>query len=429
MAIRNRWRLLLAVLLAVAACGGQSSGDSTAETSAPDEIEAAAEASTAAAQPTTTSTATSVPSTSEGSESPPAARPESLPATGNLTVHFLDVGQGDATLLVGEGAAILIDTGRHDRSDLVPALSSLGVTHLDLVIITHAHADHIGQLHRVLDQIPVDEVWMSGTPHTTRTFERAVDALEGSDAAYAEPRSGDYADIGGIRIEVLNPVRLSGDLHDDGLVVRVVHGGVRFLFTGDAEADTEAAIVNRHSTGVAAEILQVGHHGSRTSSTTYFLGVVQPVVAVYSAGADNSYGHPHPEAIERLEASGSEIYGTAIHGRVTIHSDGMSWSVTTGRAAPVATGSPTTTQPRAPPTTTAPHPPPPSSGGGCVAGQVDINSASFEDLQRIIHVGPERATQIQNLRPFSSVDALTRVNGIAEARLRDIKHQGVACVG
>jgi competence protein ComEC len=271
----------------------------------------------------------------DGSSSPAAPAgpsPSPSPPADELAVHFLDVGQGDATLLVADDAdgsevAMLVDAGRHDRDDLVPVLDALGLERIDLVVITHGHSDHIGQLPQVLEGFDVDEVWMSGTPHTTRTFERAVSAIEASDAAYAEPRSGDHAYLGPLRIEVLHPVELTGDHHEDSLVVRVVHGEVRVLFTGDAEAATERDLVERHGNGLRAEIYQVGHHGSRTSSNTEFLARVRPRLAVWSAEADNRYGHPHPEATDRLDATGAMILGTAIHGRITVVSDGQDFEV------------------------------------------------------------------------------------------------------
>jgi competence protein ComEC len=141
-------------------------------------------------------------------------------------------------------------------------------------------------------------------------------------------------------------------------------------------------------------------------------------VAVYSAGAGNQYGHPHPEVIERLRAAGVEIYGTDVHGSVTVTTDGTTWRVQTARAAAPATA------PDPPP-----PPPPAPSTGGCAPGQVDINTASPSELERIIHIGPARAADIVRLRPFHSVDDLVRVSGIAAVRLQDIKAQGVACVG
>src|SRR5690606_12325294 len=115
---------------------------------------------------------------------------------GLLTVHFIDVDQGDATLIQADDVVILIDAGRHDRSDVVPYLRSIGIKSIDLLVGTHPHADHIGQFPEVLRAFPVKEVWLSGDVHTSRTFERAIDAILESDAGYHEPRAGERFQFG-----------------------------------------------------------------------------------------------------------------------------------------------------------------------------------------------------------------------------------------
>ena len=267
----------------------------------------------------------------DGTPAAPGAS-DPAPPEGELAVHFLDVGQGDAALLLHEDARILIDTGDHRGSEVVTALRRLGIDRLDLVIVSHPHADHLGQFDRVLAAVAVDEVWWSGSVATTRTFERAVASLESSTAAYEEPRAGDRARFGPVEVEVLHPRRGASlrDLHDAMLVVRVTHGDVRFLFTGDAEAAVEARLLADPS-AVRAEVLKVGHHGSRTSTTPAFLAAVAPSVAVYSAGAGNRYGHPHDEVVARIEAAGIELLGTDRAGTVIVSTDGRAITVRTQR--------------------------------------------------------------------------------------------------
>ena len=254
-------------------------------------------------------------------------------STDDLAVYYLDVGQGDATLLVHDEVAMLIDAGRWQASDVVPFLRSRGVESLDLVVITHPHADHIGQFDQVMDAFDVEEVWWSGSATTSQTFERSIAALERSDARYEEPRSGDVASIGPLLLEVVNPpVGVDvGDLHDANLAVRITYGEVRFLFTGDAERATEARMVAEVSTTLAADILQLGHHGSRTSTTPAFLAAVDPSVAIYSAGDGNSYGHPHGSVLDRLRDAGVSTYGTDVHGSITVRTDGATWTIGTER--------------------------------------------------------------------------------------------------
>lgn len=335
---------------------------------------------------------------------------------GTLVVHYLDVGQADATLLKGPDFTILIDAGDYQRNDVVPYLQSVGVTEIDLLIGTHPHADHIGQFPQVLSTFTVHEVWLSGDVHTTQTFERAIDAILASGAAYHEPRAGQVFTYGSIRLDVVNPATTTGNFHEGSIGVRAVYGMHRFMFTGDAEAHTEQAMINRGH-DLRAEFLQLGHHGSSTSTSDAFLDAVQPSVAIYSAGSNNQFGHPHADVISRLESRGITIFGTDTHGWIRIVTDGVSGgSITTQK-----------TPDEPPPATVTPIPTPtatPDTGGGCV----NLNTASFDDLQKIIHIGPDRAQQIISLRPFSSVDDLTRVSGIGSARLADIKAQGLACV-
>ncbi|MCC5950675.1 MAG: MBL fold metallo-hydrolase [Acidimicrobiia bacterium] len=264
-------------------------------------------------------------------DDPPAPGDDAALLEGELTVYFLDVGQGDATLLRAPDATVLIDAGRHDRSDVVDHLEDLGVTHIDVVVGTHPHADHIGQVADVLSTFEVNEVWMSGTPHTTQTFERTLDAIEDTGVAYEEPRAGDRTDVGSLSVTVLHPTVLTGNLHADSLVLRIDYGDVSFLFTGDAEGPTEADLVVSSAADLDVDVYQVGHHGSATSTTSAFLRAMSPSVAVYSAGAGNSYGHPHDVVVERLLDADVALYGTDVHGTVTVRTDGVTWSVTTER--------------------------------------------------------------------------------------------------
>jgi competence protein ComEC len=401
-----------------------------------DEEQAAAPTPTAEPTFTPTPEPSAEPADTESEDPEPADTAETLltsTAEGDLEIHFIDVGQGDATLLRTADVAVLIDTGRHDANDVVPYLRSVGVERLDVVAVTHPHADHIGQFDRVLDAMPVDEVWWSGSTHTTQTFHRALAALEASGAAYEEPRAGDVTTVGGLLFEFVNPpvgTNLT-DLHDASLSVRVTWGEVRLLLTGDAEAVTEQRMVAGHRDWLAAELYQVGHHGSSTSTTAALVEAVAPAVAVYSAGAGNSYGHPHGEVVDRLEAAGAAVYGTDVHGTVVVTTDGRTWSVMTESDAIVAAGDSGSGAPRAPPPTVVePAEPPaeaPAEASSCGPGQVNINTAGLEELQQIIHIGPARAQDIIQMRPFASVDALTRISGIAAGRLAEIRQQGMAC--
>ncbi|HEY8417604.1 MAG TPA: MBL fold metallo-hydrolase, partial [Limnochordales bacterium] len=369
---------------------------------------------------------------------------------GELVVHYLDVGQGDATLLQGPGVTILIDAGRHDRSDVVPHLEAAGVQSIDLFIGTHPHSDHIGQCAAVLERFPVREVWLTGHEHTTLTYERCLDAILATDARYHEPRAGETHTIGALRLEVLHPAQLTGDLNNDSIAVRVVYGSVVFLFTGDAEAEGEAAMLER-GLPLAAHILHLGHHGSRTSSTAAFLAAVAPQVAIYSAGSGNSYGHPHAEALERVASVALAVYGTDVNGTIRVTTDGQTYTVVPEKGGPVTlrmrlggdgrddpggagAGSDGARDAAEYEAAHAADDPDPAgdgvgfdAGAACGPGQINVNSASAEELTRLVHVGPVLAERIVALRPFTSVADLARVPGLGPARVAAIEAQGLAC--
>jgi len=257
-------------------------------------------------------------------------RADSANPGSHLAVYFFDVGQGDATLLAGPDFTILIDAGRHNRSEVVPYLRQAGVKSIDLLIGTHPHADHIGQFPQVLESFAVQDVWLCGNSSNTLTFSRAVDAIAQSGAGYHEPRAGEAYRIGSSYIEVLHPTELTSNLNDSSISVRVTFGEVAFVFTGDAEAKGEWEMVER-GMPLSAQILKMGHHGSRTSSHTGFLGAVRPKVAIYSCGTNNSYGHPHQEALDRVHSMGIEVFGTDRDGTIQVVTNGKHFKVLTER--------------------------------------------------------------------------------------------------
>jgi len=325
-----------------------------------------------------------------------------------LRVHFVDVGQGAAVLLEGAEGNVLVDVGQY--GDAAAYLDQAGIEEIDLAIATHAHADHIGGFVDVFESVEVHRIWYNGQEHVTLTFERFIDAVLESEADYHEPGRGDRATFGELSITVLHPegsaADYHGDLHDKNIVVRADYGDFSILLPGDAEADVERSLVERYGGELDSTVLKMGHHGSATSSSGEFVKAVAPEVAVYQAGADNRYGHPHDEAIARVSSAVAEeqIYGTDLHGTVVIESDGTEIDIVLetgpGDAAPAALAE-----------------------QACI----DINSAGPEELTEIIHIGEARAQEIVELRPFDSIDDLTRVPGIGPARLEDIREQGLLC--
>jgi competence protein ComEC len=249
---------------------------------------------------------------------------------GSVVLRHWDVGQADATLIDAPDATILIDAGHWEEDDVVGYLEAARVGSIDLLVLTHPHADHIGQAARVLETFPVTEVWMSGWVHETQTFDSVLDAVAASGAAVYEPRVGDIASYGDLQVEVLNPEAPLRDIHDN-IAVRVVFREFAAIYTGDAEVEHEAEMFGR-GVELEATVLQLGHHGSRTSSAPAFVEAVNPELAIYSAARDSPYGHPHREVVARFEDLEIPLYGTAEHGTIVITSDGRRYDVSYSRA-------------------------------------------------------------------------------------------------
>ncbi len=266
----------------------------------------------------------------------PTSVPSDTPApSGILQVHFIDVGQGDAILIQAPGGLAALIDGGEAGTGVVQYLQSKGVQRLNLVIATHPHTDHIGGLVEVLQTIPVDKVVTNGQMHTTSTYEHFLDAIASSGALYVEAKKGDTISLGDLNFDVLHPSSMQGeDLNDNSLVLRLVYGNIAFLFTGDAQSNAEADMVSSGSI-LKADILKVGHHGSRSSSSSIFLQAIQPAVAIYMAGAGNDYGHPHQETLAALKSIGAQIYGTDINGSITVTTDGNSYSVELSKQTPL----------------------------------------------------------------------------------------------
>lgn len=267
---------------------------------------------------------------------PIASAQTALPIAGigTLRVHFIDVEQGDSTLIQApDGTTALIDGG-YDNGLALQYLQAHGITHIDVMIASHPHADHIGGLVAILKAMPVGVVWASGANYTSGTYERFLDAIAQAKVPYREAKRGDSIPFGTLIFTVLHSELKARNLNDTSLVVHMTYGHISFLFTGDAEGPSEQAMLRQDKDSLRATILKVGHHGSYTSSSPAFLAAVKPHVAVYSAGKHNSYGHPHASTITNLCHAGALIYGTAIHGTVIISTSQEDFTVRTTNEAP-----------------------------------------------------------------------------------------------
>ena len=268
--------------------------------------------------------------------------PGPTPELGTLTVHFIDVGQGDSILLDFGDIEVLIDGG--DKSPgVISYIDDYVDGPLEVMVATHPHADHIGGLIAVLDAFEVDEIWLNGDTSTSQTYSQFMSAVNSEGAKVCVAKRGDTTQAGNLTFNVLHPVNLSGSINNNSIVLSLSYGQVDFLFTGDAEQEAEASMLTE-GTVPDVEVLKVGHHGSRTASSIQFLQVAKPECAIYMAGQGNSYGHPHQETIINLCEVGAEIYGTDIHGTITIMTDGETYNLLPSNNVPPVVCPTTTTR-------------------------------------------------------------------------------------
>ena len=260
---------------------------------------------------------------------------------GRLHVVFADVGNGDSVLIISpSGRQVLVDGGpqAQDAARLLGSGMPFWDRSLDVVVLTHGHADHITGLLEVLRRYDVGQIVEREAGHTTPDYLSWRHAVENEDAAVTQVQADQVIDLGdGATIEVLHPPEtlMSGtdsDLNNASIVLRVVYGGVSFLLTGDIFVEAEREILSS-GVDVRSTVLKVPHHGSRTSSSQEFVEQVSPSVAVISVGADNRFGHPHAETLDVLAryAPEARVMTTRDHGSIRFVTDGTTLSVETER--------------------------------------------------------------------------------------------------
>jgi beta-lactamase superfamily II metal-dependent hydrolase len=267
---------------------------------------------------------------------PPPAR-EAPP---QLRVDFIDVGQGDATLITSPaGKTVLIDGGPPDakpRAALLAFLKTRVRGPLDLIVLTHRHIDHLGSLRAVIETIGTRMFLDAPIANPIDERPRLMEALERANVPVRNATPGRTIDLGdGAVLTLLTPPdpsieRTRDPVNANSVVARLDYGSASFLFMGDAESSTERWLFDRRA-NLRAQVLKVAHHGSRYSSGARFLAAVKPAVAVVSVGATNEYHHPAPSTLARLEATGARILRTDLDGSVTIETDGCALSISAAR--------------------------------------------------------------------------------------------------
>ncbi len=247
------------------------------------------------------------------------------PTNSSLRVHYLDVGQGDAILIqIPNGKTMLIDSGTGQAaSSVIGYLKSLGLKKLDIVLATHPHEDHIGAMDQVINSFDVGQVIMPKKDTNTAAYRDLLNAIARKGLKITAAKAGLKLNLGeSVDAQLVAPNSSNyEDINNYSAVLRLQYANTSFLFTGDAEAESEQQML---SSGykLTADVLKVGHHGSHSSTTQGFLAKVNPRYAVISCGKNNDYGHPHKETLNKLASDGVKVYRTDLNGTIIASSDG-----------------------------------------------------------------------------------------------------------
>lgn len=245
-----------------------------------------------------------------------------------VKVHFIDVGQGDSTLIqTPDGANILIDGGvKSAGQKVVNFLKQKDVGKLDMVVATHPHADHIGGLIPVLNAFQVDKFVDSGKAHTSQTYLEMLTIIDNKNISFEVAEKGKvYTFDNGFKMTTLHALPTASNINNASVVLKAEYNKVSFMLTGDAEKEVENMMVNS-GFNLSSTIYKAGHHGSNTSSTQAFINKVKPQASILSYGKGNQYGHPHDEIVKRLQAAGSKLYSTE-NGDITVITNGTTYNI------------------------------------------------------------------------------------------------------
>lgn len=274
--------------------------------------------------------------------------PDAPAPGGNLRIYALDVGQGDGLLVISpQGKSVLIDAGPVEAGDeVVEALRNHGIRQIDLMIATHPHADHIGGMKKVFDTFRVKKFLDSGQTYGTATYEKLLREIQDNKTPYIKAVRGQSIEIEpGVKFDVYGPPKPPFSESDIGkdrsvqnansVVLRLSYGTFAMLFTGDAEFETEDQMM-KAGANLQANVLKIGHHGSRHATSGKFLTVVAPQFAIISVGEGNDYGHPAQLTMDRLKKANIKTLRTDLSGEIEIFSDGKTFDARPGRKTTLA---------------------------------------------------------------------------------------------
>lgn len=240
-----------------------------------------------------------------------------------LKIHYIDVGQGDSILVQKNYSNMLIDTGTNDSTEkLISYLKKQNIKKIDYLILTHPHEDHIGGADAVIKNFDIGKLYMPKVGTSTRTFKDVLMAMKNKSLKANEPQLMENFKLGDASCVFYGPIDSEKkDLNTYSIILKLTYGNTKFLFTGDAQAQNERAMIS-NGYDLSADVLKLGHHGSRTSTTNEFLDKVNPKYAVVSCGKGNDYGHPHKQTVNKLKSRNIPLYRTDENGTIICTSDG-----------------------------------------------------------------------------------------------------------
>ena len=239
-----------------------------------------------------------------------------------MQVHFIDVGQGDSTLITCGNHSMLIDAGDDSKGTAIQNyLQKQKVEKLDYLVLTHPDADHIGGAPVIITKFDIDKVFMSNYEKDDKTYQKLIQALDNKRLKYSTPKVGTQYSLGTATVTILAPNNKYDNPNDSSIALLIQNGDNTLLFTGDAGEDAENDIL-KNKIAISVDVYKVGHHGSRYSTSKDFFKAVNSTCAVISCGENNSYGYPHAETLNTLRTNGVKVYRTDEEGTIIATSDG-----------------------------------------------------------------------------------------------------------